>query len=162
MTTTHGKTDDEWGELLDWLAARTGVGAARTDAEGKVVQTRGEHTALCQKIRAHKPGLTFICAQTSKAILAEIRRTLQPSVHLCEGGLLRLAVPIVRDATLVGQLTACGALQDPDEVDASFIAQQAEIPEDEVKSEIERLPSSTPEHFERVARELHEKVDALR
>ena len=156
---THGKSEEDWGKLLDHLAQRTGVGAARTDAEGNIVQSSGEHTSLCRKVRDNKTALTFICAQTSKAILAEIRQTLQPSVHLCEGGLLRLAVPIVRDGSLVGQLTSCGALQDPDEVDPFFISQQAEVAEDVVKAEIERLPTSTPEHFEQVARDVFTEVN---
>jgi ligand-binding sensor protein len=127
------KSEQQWEALLAEVADRTAMVAALNDAEGNMLKVSGPRDPLCAAVRANNEASTFICAQTSRVMLAELKRSLRPAVDECDIGLQRIAVPIVRGGEVVGQVTACGTAESLDEVDPEMIALQLGCSEEQVQ-----------------------------
>lgn len=150
----HGWPEERWAALLDRIAKVTGVTVSLTDVQGGISMSRGGRPPVCERIRSRPEALTFVCAQTNRAMLAEIQQTGKPAVDLCEAGLLRMAVPVMREGKLVGQVTACGNLADREDVDPFFVAQQTGLSEEEAQQIVAKMPASTQESYETLAAEI--------
>ena len=102
------KTKEEWQGILDRIAGETKMTVTLTDDKGgHVLSTEGTRCQLCSKIRDKKESLTFICSQCNTAMLEDVKETGEPVIDFCDAGLIRMAVPVLKDGVLVGQLTAC-------------------------------------------------------
>jgi ligand-binding sensor protein len=154
MTPYELKTPTEWDAILTGFYDQVGMTACLSDAAGSQPLCHGERFPLCAAVRNNPEATTFICSQTNTAMLAVVSKTLQPEIDLCEAGLIRLVVPIVRDGELVGQVFACGLAPRDEELDAFPIARQLGIPEEQVLE----LAKSTPLGSEE---ELRALVDRL-
>jgi ligand-binding sensor protein len=132
MKPTDLKTDAEWDALLREFSSDCGMAVLLTDDKGEVVRESGERFPLCTAIRNNDGAATFICSQTNTAMLQTVRAELQPVIDICEAGLYRVVVPIVRDGSLVGQVAACGLAPEDEEFDPFLVARVLEIDEDEV------------------------------
>lgn len=143
------KNDDQWRELLEKVSEETGMAAALTNGDGGVLIEVGERFELCRTIRAKPEALTFICAQSSSAMLAEVRQSSQPVVDECDGGLLRMALPVLHQGQLVGQVVACGVKGE--EVDAFLVSKQVGISEAEAEELAERSPIGNEAELEALA-----------
>lgn len=154
MTPYELKTPKEWDAILAGFCDQVGMTACLSDAAGGQPLCHGERFPLCAAVRNNPEATTFICSQTNTAMLAVVSKTLQPEIDLCEAGLIRLVVPIVRDGKLVGQVFACGLAPGDEELDAFPIARQLGIPEEQVLE----LAKSTPLGSEE---ELRPLVDRL-
>ena len=135
------KSRDEWEEILCRIAADTRMKVALTDEKGSLIlKTTGERCPLCIKIREKKESLTYICSQCNTAMLEEARQELRPVIDFCDAGLSRMAIPVVRDRMLIGQVTACGGAPEEEEVNIFLVSKQVGITE----KEVEELAASTP------------------
>lgn len=152
------KSEAEWEELLGELAHETGMAASLTDTEGNILKTSGERYPLCHTIRDNKEALTFICSQTNRAMLARVQQTQRPLVDLCEAGLLRMVVPILRGGELVGQLTACGLVADRDDVEPFLLAKQLDVTEEQATGLLAQTPLGTEGDAQAVAERFVERV----
>ncbi len=140
MTPLDLKTKEEWEEILDRFAKDAKMTACLTDDTGKQLICASERFPLCKAIRENHDALTFICSQTNTAMLAVLKQTLRPEIDACEAGLIRVAIPIFRDGSLIGQVTACGLGSNDEELDSFLVSKQMGIPEEEVL----KLAGSTP------------------
>ena len=110
--------------MLETLGRKYGLAMAVVDEEGKIVLSAGTRNPLCEQIRVNEESLTYICSQTSAAMSRELKTTLQPLVETCEAGMLRIAVPIVKEGRLIGQVTGCGVAEDDQAIDPETLALQ--------------------------------------
>lgn len=153
------KNESEWNAVLDALYEEVGMAASLTDPVGKMLQVRGDRYPLCAAIRANEQSLTFVCSQTNTVMLAEVKVTLEPTVDECEVGLIRLVVPLVREGELVGQITACGSIADPEDADVFLLSKQLNVDEQEAQRLLEKTPGLSvdraQEAAERLFAELH-------
>jgi ligand-binding sensor protein len=154
MTPFDLKTEDQWDEILSRFARQIGMTACLTDETGSVPRCQGDRFPLCAAVRESQAATTFICSQTNTAMLAVVTKTLEPEIDLCEAGLIRLVVPLVRDGRLVGQVFACGLAPRDEELDPFLVARQLGISEERVLE----LAQSTPLASEE---ELRPAVDQL-
>ncbi len=159
MTPYEIKTEEEWTALLERFARETNMTACLTDEAGGMLQCRGDRYPLCTAIRDDKETLTFVCSQTSTAMLAVVRKTLKPAVDACEAGLLRVVVPLVRQGRLVGQVTACGVAAADEEPDTFLIAKQLGLDEDRVAELAQSTPIGSEEDLEDLARTLFDELN---
>ncbi len=126
------KSDEQWIEILRELSSETGMAATLTDAQGGILLEEGDRYELCRRIRQQIESRTFVCSQANTAMLAMVKRTLKPIVDECDAGLLRIAVPIVQEGVLIGQVVACGLRGD--DVDAFLVSKQLGISEEEAEA----------------------------
>jgi len=111
-----------------------------TDENGTNPKCCFERYPLCAAIRKNQTATTFICSQTNTSMLAVVRKTGRPEIDLCEAGLIRVVVPILRDGKLKGQVFACGLALEEEELNCFLIAKQLNMSEQEVLD----LAKSTP------------------
>lgn len=148
------KTEKEWQEMLDVLSCKTKMSAALTDREGNIIRSEGERCPLCDRIRKNQEALTFICSQSNRNMLAEVKQTMRPIVGLGEAGLCRMVVPIFVRGEMIGTVTACGAALEGEEIDGFMIAKPLGISE----AEVEQLARSTPTCKEKDIKEFASRL----
>jgi ligand-binding sensor protein len=154
MTPLDLKTKEEWEQILARFSGQIEMTACLTDDTGTRPLCHGDRYPLCASIKDNQQAVTFICSQTNTAMLAVVKRTLAPEIDLCEAGLIRVVVPVVREGELVGQVFACGLAPTDEEFDPFLVARQLGVPEERVVE----LARSTPARSEE---ELRPLVDHL-
>lgn len=148
-------SEEEWARVLDGFAEQTRMAVSLTDAEGTILAGSGERPPVCRRIRDNPEALTSVCSQSNQAMLAVARQTGEPVVELCEAGLMRIAVPVMKDDELAAQITACGRLPTGSEVETFLVSKLLGIEE----LEVERLAEkSTPPLTEEEAARLAEAI----
>ena len=159
MTPLDLKTKEEWEAILNQFAADTRMTATLTDKMGNHLLSVGERYPLCAAIRENEEALTFICSQTNTAMLAVVTKTLQPEIDICEAGLIRLVVPVVRNGLLVGQVTACGAASNDEEVNSFFVSKEAGISEEKVLELAQDTPFGSEEELRKLCSHLFNELN---
>lgn len=152
MTPKELKNETQWREILRKIQQETGMEASLTDSEGSILLEEGDRFPICKRIREKKEALTFICSQTNSAMLGEVKGTLKPAIEECEAGFLRIAIPIVDDGELTGQIVACGLRSE--DFDPFLISKQLGISEEEAEDLAKESPLGEEE-------ELEEKVSQI-
>lgn len=140
--------ESQWRELLSELFQRVGLAMSLTDPGGKILLHEGARNELCVLIREKPDTLSGICSQTNIAMLGQAKSTKAAVVDYCEAGLIRVAVPIYIDGELLGQVTGCGLMEDPDVVDAFFLSKELGIEEKQamdLSADISKNPESSME-----------------
>lgn len=130
MTPLDLRPKEEWEAILDGFARDVNMTACLMDEGGGLLMSRVDRYPLCASVRADTKATTFICSQTNAAMLAVVRKTLKPETGLCEAGLLRMVVPILKDGVMVGQVTACGLAAEDEEPSTLLVAEQLGITEE--------------------------------
>jgi ligand-binding sensor protein len=161
MTPLDILTKNEWEEILDGFARKTGMTTCLGDEKGNPIQCKADRYPLCVAIRGNQESLTFICSQAATTMSAVIRKTIKPELDYCQAGLMRVAVPIVRNGETVGQIFACGVASEEEEIDASSLSKQLGISEDEVREAAKATPVGSEEEIESAAAELFHQVNAV-
>jgi ligand-binding sensor protein len=159
MTPLDLKTKEQWDEILDRFARQLGMTTCLTDDTGNQPLCHFDRFPLCALIRANQTATTFICSQTNTAMLAVVKKTLQPEIDLCEAGLIRLVVPLVRDGRLVGQVFACGLATKDEELDPFPIAKQLGVPEEQVVELAKSTPFGSEEELQQLADRLFRELN---
>ena len=160
MTPWDVMSKDEWDEVLEQFARNTKMTACLGEPKESLMRCRSERTALCLAIRNKQETLTSICYQASTTMNAIIAKTLKPEIDFCQAGLMRVAVPIVRDNSVIGQVFACGLASEEEEIEAVLLAKQLGISEDEVREMVKSIPVGSEEAIEKEAAELFDKINA--
>lgn len=155
------KSQGEWEGTLVRVAEETKMAATLTDDRGNLIlEEQGKRYPLCIKIREKDASRTFICSQTSAAMLEEAKRSLKPVIDECEAGLVRMVVPICRDGVLIGQVTACGLVaKEGVEIDPFLIAKQVGVSEGEVEDWATLTPAVSKADIQRIAARLHVELN---
>ena len=159
MTPLDDKTLTQWEEIVDRFHRETGMTAALTDGQGKMLLNKGDRFPLCRTVRETPESLAYICSQTNTVMLAEARNTLRPVTDVGEGGLLRVAVPLVREGQVVGQLTACGMAPEGEELDLFVLAMHLGNTEEEVEELARSTPAGSVEALGRVAEKFFGEIN---
>lgn len=160
MTPLDLKTKEEWQEILDRFATETKMTAALTDNTGKQLISMEGRYPLCAAVRQNEKALTFICSQTNTAMLAVVAKTLRPEFDLCEAGLIRVVVPIVKDGSLVGQVTACGLASDEEEPNSFLVSKELGISEEKAIELAQSTPLGSEEELQEKCARLSDELTA--
>ncbi len=137
---------EKWQNILDELSQKLGMSVTLQNMKPDVLLKSGETNGLCNAIREKKENRTFICAQTAQGMTAELKATRAPVNDFCEAGMKRFTIPVVRGGELLGQVTGCGIITDPDEVDIDMLAMQtgaAPSHLEALKNKVINLPEDT-------------------
>ena len=142
MTPLDIRTKEEWLDLQENFSQDIKMTACLTDTKGKQFFCCGERYPMCKRVRSDEKALTFICSQTNAAMTAVVSKTLKPEIDLCEAGMIRVVVPVLKDGTMIGMVTACGLVPNDDEVDVYLLAKELQMPEEEVEALAKATPSA--------------------
>jgi ligand-binding sensor protein len=144
----------ELQKILEDFAREVQMTACMTDETGADPKCCFDRYPLCAVIRKNQTAATFICSQTNTAMLAVVRKTRKPEIDICEAGMIRIVVPILRNGELKGQVFACGLAAEDEELNSFLIAKQLNLTEQGVLELAESTPFGSIE-------KLRQPVDRL-
>ncbi len=149
---------DQWEKILKRFARDTKMTACLTDDTGAQLLCAGDRYPLCAAVREKAGALMSICSQVNTAMLAVIKRSLEPELDFCDAGLIRVVVPIVKDGQLIGQITACGLASEHEELDSFLLSKEVGITEDEALELVKAAPFGSDEELEKLCARLFEEL----
>ena len=155
------KTREKWEEILKRFAGDAKMTACLTDDTGKQLICAADRYPLCAAVRESPDALMSICSQANTAMLAVLKKTLQPEIDVCDAGLIRVVVPIVREGKLVGQVTACGLASKDEELNSFLVSKEAAITEDKVLELAKATPSGSEEELGKLCARLFQELNRV-
>lgn len=161
MTPLDVKPKEEWEKVLDTFSRDARMTACLTDSGGNLIFCRMDRYPLCAAVRGNTEATTFICSQTNAAMLAVVKQTLAPEIDFCEAGLLRVAVPIVREGAVVGQVAACGLASEDEEIETLLVTKQLGIPEERLEDMIRSTPVGREQDLRTLAQRLFTELNPM-
>ena len=159
MTPYDLMSKTEWDELLGQFARDIRMSACLADAAGTALQCQADRYPLCAAIRESEAATAFVCSQASAAMTAVVRKTLQPEIDICDIGLVRVVVPLVREGGVIGQVTACGLASRDEELDPYPVAKQLGITEEQVLELARLTPEGSTAEVEPVVDRLFARLN---
>ena len=162
MSPLEFKNIKKWNTILKQISASTKMAASLTDKNGNIIETNGKRCPLCHIIRKNKESLTYICSQCNRSMLKEVKQTFKPVVDCCDAGLSRIAVPVIQGNNVIGQITACGSVQNKGDIDSFLIAKQTGISETEVETLATDTPLVAKEEVKIIALEINNALNPSR
>ncbi len=159
MTPMELKSKSEWNGILKQFALDTNITTCLTDSKGSPLSCYYYRYPLCSAIRENSEATTFICSQINTAMLGVVQKSLRPEVDMCDVGLLRVVVPIVRDRTVVGLITACGLASEDEELNSFLVAKQLGVTEKRVQELAKLTPFGSEENLEQIGAQLFETLN---
>jgi ligand-binding sensor protein len=140
MTALDLSNNEQWDPILEEFARETRMTACLSDETGSHPRCCSERYPLCAAIRENQTATTFICSFANTAMMAVVKKTGRPEIDICEAGLIRIVVPIIRNGRFAGQVFACGLASEEEELNSFLVARHLNIREEEVVE----LAKSTP------------------
>jgi ligand-binding sensor protein len=89
------------------------------------------------------------------------KNSAEPVIEECDGGLIKMVVPIFVEEEFVGAFGACGFLLDDGEVDTFLINKVTDIDEGKLESLSEGIRSITTEDARRLADDIRCRVEQI-
>lgn len=132
---------ERWAELLSELSRELGMVASLVDSQGRILVHVGDYTDVCIRVRNRPESLTFVCGQTSQALMKQAEKTGRPVVDLCQIGLCKMIIPLFRGKVFLGAVAACSRALAGEDLDPFMVAQELGISE----KEAEELLGSAPQ-----------------
>jgi ligand-binding sensor protein len=116
---------------------------------------------LCRRIKEHKEGSKYICAVSQQNMAVEARQTGGPVVEECNGGFLKVCVPVFFKEEFVGTAGGCGLLPADGEVDSFLIAKTLGITEEEVEAMAGDAKRATAEEAGNMAARIEARLKEI-
>jgi len=150
----------EWEELVDGFAREVGMTACLADREGNPMFCRADRFPLCAAVRVHEQAKRSICSQTNAAMLAVVKQTLLPEVDLCEAGMLRAVVPVVRDSAPIGHVMTCGLACEDEELSELLLTRELGISKEQVRALAQETPVGSEDELGERAAALYGRLNS--
>jgi ligand-binding sensor protein len=151
---------DGWSAILGEIAAELGMVATLVDPQGMILLHEGEYPETCLKVRRRPQSLTFVCGQSSQALMKQAERSRGPVVELCQIGLCKMVIPIFRGDRFLGAVASCSRALVGEELDPFLLSQELEIGEEEAQELLSSTPEIEEERLWEVARRWEERLRA--
>lgn len=149
----------KWQGILEKLGFSSKLVVSLTDAKGGILLTSSNaRNPLCNSIRNKPEALKFICSQTNTAMTQQVHATREPVIETCEAGMLRIAIPVIYENEIVGQITGCGVMEAPEEIDAFYLSKQIDITEENVSELMQQITISSKQSLLNVATDTKKEL----
>jgi ligand-binding sensor protein len=153
---------DKWVELEKDIHQQTGLDVNVFNIKGyRISDLKNWANKLCPEIKATDKGQSFICAPAHMNIANMAMKSRKTVIEECDGGLIKMVVPIFFADEFVGAVGACGFLLDDGEVDSFLINKMTEIDEDKIELLADGIPSITTTKAESLGRYIAGQVDSI-
>jgi len=124
---------DGWSAILGEIAAELGMVATLVDPQGMILLHEGEYPETCLRVRRRPQSLTFVCGQSSQALMKQAERSRGPVVELCQIGLCKMVIPIFSGDRFIGAVASCSRALVGEELDPFLLSQELGIGEEEAR-----------------------------
>ncbi len=162
MKLTDVASLEEWKVLEDRFFKKYGLETNVFNTDGiRITDNKRWVNRLCPAIKATDKGQSFICAVAHMNLAQMAKNQKSPVVEECDGGLVKIVVPIFKSGEFIGAVGACGFLLEDGEVDSFMIHQTTGIDEDEIERLSDDLKTITTEKAEQLAREVADSIAKL-
>jgi len=152
----------KWEDIEKEINQKYGLDANFFNIDGiRITSFREWANRLCPTIKATDKGQSFICAVAHMSVAAEAKHDRAPKIEECDGGLLKIVVPIFVGNEFVGAFGACGFILDDGEVDTFLINKVTEIPEEELEALSEGIQTISMEAAESLVADVQDKISAI-
>lgn len=152
---------ERWAELLRELSEELGMVSSLVDSRGRILVHVGDYTDVCIRVRNRPESLTFVCGQTSQALMKRAEKTARPVVDLCQIGLCKMIIPLFREKVLLGAVAACSRALAGEELDPFMVAQELGISEREAEELLLRAPQIQEEKLLKAAEKWIERISNI-
>jgi len=153
---------EKWVAIEKEITETWGLDANFFDIEGvRISDYRHWANRLCPAVKATDKGQSFICAVAHMNVAALARNSREPVIEECDGGLIKMVVPIFVGDEFVGAFGACGFLLDDGEVDTFLINKITDIEEEKLEPLAEGIRSITTEDAQRLADDVRCRVEGI-
>ncbi len=132
MKLTDLAPEEKWLTLQQELHDRFGLNADIMDSEGKRLFGNTWGNDLCRAIRNDEKGFSSICV-TAGQMFTHLLKQGEPFAEECDGGMLRVSVPVKKDGKVIGAVGGCGLRPEDGEVDPFTIGMLSGLEEKAVE-----------------------------
>lgn len=153
--------EEDWRAILRAFSSQVRMAACLTDASGNLLFCHRERPPICQAIREDDGARSAVCGHVNASMLLELERKQWPVLGICDAGLVRLAVPVLGDNELVGQVTACGLASAEEEVDCFLISKLVGLSDEQVKQLALALPVGLSRELMFLGERLHRTLNPV-
>ena len=125
---------ERWAELEKKINRRSGLNVSVFNIEGiRITDFQVWANRLCPVVKANEKGQSYICAVAHQNIASQAMRNREPVIAECDGGLIKLVVPIFVGDEFLGVVGGCGHLPVDGEVEIFLISKTTGIDEKEIE-----------------------------
>ncbi|UCG51454.1 MAG: PocR ligand-binding domain-containing protein [Candidatus Latescibacterota bacterium] len=125
---------EKWVELAREVYDRFGCNAVTMDRDNNPVHPPPSWAnQLCKQIKAHREGSKYICAVSQQNLAAEAKQLKESVIEECNGGFLKIVVPVFLGDEFVGTVGGCGLLDEEGEIDSLLIADTLGVSQEEIE-----------------------------
>lgn len=133
--------DEKWMGILKELSRELGMAASLVDANGNILMHVGDYTDVCIRVRRRPESISFVCGQTSQALMKQAEKTRRPVVEPCQIGLCKLVIPLFKRGEFLGAIAACSRALSGEELDPFMVARELGISEEEASEILSSIPT---------------------
>jgi ligand-binding sensor protein len=132
MKLTDLMSVEKWVALQEELHDRFALNADIMDKDGKRLAGNTWSNELCRAIRDDAKGFGAICAPSGQMFKQVMQTGKKPFAEECDGGMLRISVPIIYEGELVGAVGGCGLVPDDGEIEEFMIEMSTDMSSEEI------------------------------
>jgi len=133
-----------WVDFEKAIHDATGMNAAVFDAAGvRVTSYVAWANGVCPLIKGDAGSAQAICAVAHQEIARKAQQTGQPAVAECDGGMLKICVPIISNGTFLGVAGGCGMLPDAGALETFHISRATGRAEAEIAALADGIPRAS-------------------
>jgi ligand-binding sensor protein len=137
-----------------------GLNADIMDADGKRLAGNTWGNDLCRAIREDDKGFGAICAPAGQ-MFGQLMKKGEPFAEFCDGGMMRVSVPVMVGGEFVGAVGGCGLVPDDDEVDTFSIGMMSGLDESFIDEKVGTVKSASEAQVQEIIRFIRERVQGL-
>lgn len=152
--------EEELVKLQRELHDRFGLNSDIMDGEGHRLFGSTWGNDLCMAIREDEKGFGAICA-TAGQMFTQLLKKGEPFVEYCDGGMMRVSVPVVVGGEVVGAVGGCGLASEDDEVDEFTIGMMSGLSEADIAARAATVKTVSEERVAEIQEFIAERLKAL-
>jgi len=153
---------EKWAELEEEIFHFSGLNASVYNTDGiRIIPKENWNNALCPRVKGTPKGQAFICAVAHMNLANEAAKTHAAVIEECDGGLLKIVLPIFVAGTCIGAVGGCGLLAEDGEVDSFMINKTTEIPEEEIEALAATVGTMSRARAEETAQLIKQRLEAI-
>ncbi|HPQ44907.1 MAG TPA: PocR ligand-binding domain-containing protein [Syntrophales bacterium] len=153
---------ERWAELEKEIHRRSALNASVFDIDGIRITNYTEWAnRLCPAVKANEKGQSYICSVAHQHIASQAMRSREPVIAECDGGLIKLAVPIFVEDEFLGVVGGCGHLPVYGEVETFLISKTTGIDEKEIEELSHDMKTMSEEEATSTIEFIRQEVDEI-
>ncbi|MGQ9655525.1 MAG: PocR ligand-binding domain-containing protein [Thermodesulfobacteriota bacterium] len=151
----------KWLEILGEIASDLGMVATLVDPQGMILLHAGDYPEICLRVRRRPQALSFVCGQSSQALMKQAERSRGPVVELCQIGLCKMVIPLFSGDRFLGAVASCSRALVGEELDPFLLSQELGIGEEEAQGLLASSGEIDEERVWEVARRWAGRLGSL-